>query len=134
MELTPFEKTIAALPEPEMPAGLLERVTARIRREETWAIRRRWIFRSAALLAAAAFVAAIRVAYLNAWRSGFTEFVSLGATDPSAVAAAGYAYWLALLETAPAAGLAASAAALGGLLASLPGAFRQGHYHHLKTA
>lgn len=107
------EKLSAHLGPNEPPAGLLDKIMARIRQEQSRIIARRLILASVALFASlGAFIPAINFLQKEFAQSGFWEFLSLIFSDLRTVIANWQDFGFALLESLPAMGLVAFLAAL----------------------
>lgn len=121
-----WERLFSLLTPPAPPEGLLGRIMVRIqeRRDEA-ALRRRIAVHVIGLLGSAAAFAAALGFLIRGWReSGFGDYIALLFSDAEAVMASWQPFGMALLESLPAAAIAACLAALAFFLESLKFAAR----------
>ena len=104
-----YEKLFTHLEPPEPPAGLLNKIMARIREEELLlSIRKRLIlFSSVVLMSAGAFIPVINAFQAEFAQSGFSQFLSLIFSDFGSVMANWQDFGLTILESLPAMSLIA---------------------------
>lgn len=99
-----YEKLFTHLTSPEPPAGLLDRIMARIHEEEQlMSVKKRlFLFSITVLVSAIAFIPAISNFQQEFAQSGFLQFVSLLFSDFGLVIADWQNFGLAILESLPA--------------------------------
>lgn len=99
-----YEKLFTHLTSPEPPTGLLDRIIARIHKEEQlMSIKKRlFLFSTTILVSAITFVPAISAFKEEFAQSGFLQFVSLLFSDFWLVIADWQNFGLAILESLPA--------------------------------
>jgi len=116
-----YEKLFTYLEPPELPAGLFNKIMARIREEELLlSVKKRLILFSAVILASVGVLIPVVSAFqVELTQSDFSQFLSLMFSDLSAVTANWQDFGLALLESLPATSLIAFLATILILLWSL---------------
>lgn len=116
-----YKELFTHLEPPEPPAGLFNKIMARIREEKLLlSIKKRLILFSAVILASVGILIPVVGAFQAEFsQSGFSQFLSLMFSDLGAVTANWQDFGLALLESLPATSLIAFLATLLVLLWSL---------------
>jgi hypothetical protein len=105
-----YKKLFSHLELHEPPAGLFDKIMARIREEERLiSIKKRlFFFSTSALASASTFVITLNVFQKEFTQSGFWQFVSLLFSDLNLVMANWEDFWLAIFESLPVMSITAS--------------------------